>query len=262
MIRFMLKSYPRKILCASVAAGLLFGGAPLQTALAAEAELRVFSPVIEEGALEVEINSALSFDKSHALSGQQTHFGEIGYGVTDFWRTEIEGRWDTGDNHRLRFRTLDFENDFALLRHDEHWLDAALAVEYDHAVDGMNPETLQLGGLFQKTIGPSTTSLNVFLGREFGRSAATGTRFTYIGVSTWQVTRLLAPGIEFFGSPGRLGRFDSLDRQDHRLGPILASGLPIGEIGKINLAAGYLFGLTPAAPSGTLIGRLEFDRDF
>lgn len=244
------------------AAALLARGLWPAPAGAVEAELRVFSPVVEEDELDIENNSSLTFDKSRPLDKQQTYFNELGYGVTDFWRTELEGVWDTGSERHPRLRTVDFENDFWILHQDEHWLDGALLVEYDHAVDGSSPESFELGPLLQKTVGQSTTNLNVFFGRDIGRNAMHGTEMIYIGQSTWTLTPLLAPGVKFFGVPGSLGNLPAVSQQDHRLGPILTGDVDFGEAGTLSYNLGYLFGLTPGAPSGTLVGRLEYNLHF
>jgi hypothetical protein len=98
---------------------------------ATAAELRIFSPAVPEpGAVEFEANSSVTFDKSRERDGQQSHFGEVGYGVTDFWRTEIEGNWESGKDG-LRFRTLDNENIFQLSSQSRSWIDFGLLQEWD-----------------------------------------------------------------------------------------------------------------------------------
>lgn len=219
------------------------------------AELRIFSPVVEQGEVNFENNSAVTFDKAGSKNGQQTHFAEIEYGVTDFWRLELEGKWDTGADG-LRFRTADIASIFALLRQDEHALDGALFIEYDHAVDGRSPETATVGGLFRKDFGRSGTTANLFFDNELGRNASSGIRLRYSGISTWRVDALLAPGLEAFGEPGKVGHFS--DVQDHRLGPAIAGAADIEGIGSLSYSIGYVFGLSPGAPSGTVVWRLEF----
>ena len=58
-------------------------------AQAGAAELRISSPVVEQGEFSVENNTAVMFDKAGSKNGQQTNFAEIEYGITDFWRLEL-----------------------------------------------------------------------------------------------------------------------------------------------------------------------------
>lgn len=220
------------------------------------ADFRIFSPVVERDQLEFGNNSSVSFDRSPRRNDQQSHFGEIGYGVTDFWRTEIEGSWENGDGG-LRLRTLDNENIFHLLTAARHGIDVGVMEEFDGSVDGRTPHTLTLGTLFQERIGASETLLDVLFDRQFGRRASTGTTLRYAARSVWEITPLLAPGVELYGQPGRLGRLPDAGLQDHRLGPGLTGRLEVEGLGEIGYDVAYVFGLTPATPKETLVWRLE-----
>lgn len=245
---------PRPNLAAPLLAALL----TLSLALPARAiDIKINPPSEEEGAVDLEDNSAVTLKKGRSDNAGQTHFGEVGYGVTEYWWTEIESRWDDSIGG-MRPRSIDVENALRLVPQAELAPETAVFFEYDHAVDGQNPETATTGALLRKDLGPSSTTLNLLLDRDFGRNAERGVRLRYIGISTWQVTEQVAPGIEFYGVPGRVLEFDRASQQDHRLGPVLTGNL---DIAKLDLAytAGYLFGLTRAAPQGTLIWRLELD---
>ena len=220
------------------------------------ADLRIFSPVVEPGAIEFEDNSAVTFDRSAKRDGQQSHFGQIGYGVTDFWRTEIEGNWDNGDGS-LGARTVDNENIFSLLNDAEHRFHFGVVEEYDRAVAGHTPDTLTLGTLFQKQIGASETILDVLFDRNFGPGAPTGTTLRYAARDVWTIAPLLAPGIELYGEPGRVGRLPAFAEQDHRLGPALTGRFDIEGLGELGYDVAYVFGLTPATSKETIVWRLE-----
>ncbi len=225
------------------------------------AELKINPPTEEEGQVSLEDNSALVLRRGHSSDPHQTHFAELGYGVTEYWWTEIEGHWES-DSGGLKYRTADFENAFRVLREGQ-WLPVtSLFLEYDQPTDGKTPSTATIGGLFGKTFGPSRTVINLLLDHDMGRNAGTGVRLRYNGISTWEILPEIAPGIEFFGEPGKLGDFGRTGAQDHRVGPVLHGATEIEEIGDFAYNIGYVFGVTPAAPRGTLVWRLEFGRDF
>ena len=240
-----------------VAAPLLAGAA----GTAGATDFKINPPSIEQGEVSVEDNSAVIVSRGRSTDSTHSHFAELGYGVTDFWWTEVEGYWDSGADG-AKFRTVDVENAFRLLRQESWWPETALFVEYDHAVDRFSPETATLGGLFRKDLGPSSTTLNILFDHELGRNAKTGLRLRYTGISTWQFVPEFAPGIEVFGDAGRLVSFTTENGQDHRLGPAISGSVDIGGLGEFGYNLAYLFGLTPTSPNGTLVWRLEFDRRF
>lgn len=247
----------RAELCRS-AVPLLVAAALAATAPAQGADLKINPPSQEEGELDLEDNSAVLSDRGRSADAGQTHFGELGYGIRDYWWTEVETHWDNAGGD-LRSRTLDFENGIRLQPQGDYWPESAVFLEYDHAVDGQSPETATVGGLFRKDVGPSATVLNLLFDHDLGRNALSGVRLRYSGISTWEVTETFAPGVEFFGVPGKLPSFDRASTQDHRIGPALTGAVEIAGVGALSYAAGYLFGLAPGAPNGTIIWRLELD---
>jgi len=221
------------------------------------ADLKFNQPSIEEGEIDFEDNSNVLLKRGKSTDAGQTHFAELAYGLRDWWWTEVETHWDDADKG-LRSRTVDFENAVRLRPQEEYWPESAVFLEYDHAVDGASPETATVGGLFQKDFGPSSTGLNILFDKDIGRNAQTGVRLRYIGISTWQITDALAPGVEFFGVPGKLPTFDRASAQDHRLGPVLTGAVKVEGL-EFGYMAGYLFGLSSGAPRSTLVWRLEFN---
>lgn len=247
---------------ALVAAG---AGALVVMVLAAHAahatDLKINPPSVDEGEFGLEDNSIAVLDRGRSSATRQTHFGEFGYGVTDYWWTELEGHWESGSDG-LKFRTVDFENAFRLIRQGNWWPETALFLEYDLATTARGADSATVAGLFRKDVGPSSTTLNIFFDHDVGANAEVGTRLRYVGISTWRIATDFAPGIEFFGEPGRFSGLGHVRSQDHRLGPVLTGAVDIAGAGEVDYALGYLLGLTPASPNGTLVWRLEYDFRF
>jgi hypothetical protein len=233
----------------------------LSVGSAGAADIKLNPPSMEQGEVSLEDNSAIIAERGRSQDSAQAHFVELAYGITDYWWTEVEGHWETGENG-LKLRTVDFENAFRLVRQEGPWPETALFLEYDHATDARSPEGATVGALLRKDFGPSMTVLNLLLDHEFGRNQNSGTRLRYLGASTWQVTPEFAPGIQFFGAPGKVLNFERSGAQDHRVGPTVAGAVEIEGKGELGYSVAYLFGLTPAAPRGTLVWRVEFDVHF
>jgi len=225
------------------------------------ADFKINPTSMEPGEVSLEDNSSVIAERGRSTDSAQAHFLELGYGVTEYWWTEVEGHRESGEGG-IKFRTVDFENGIRLAPQSGYWPETALFLEYDAAVDGRSPEGATVGGLFQEHLGPSLTLVNLLFDREFGRNAASGTRLRYTGSSTWQLAPEAARGIRFFGAPGRVGNFDRLGGQDQRIGPVFTGGVETEGAGEFGYEVAYLFGLTPASPRGTVVWRLEYSRRF
>jgi hypothetical protein len=245
-------------------AALLLAGAAVTAPLprsAHAADFKINPPSIDQGEISLEDNSAVIVSRGGSTDSTHSHFAELGYGITDFWWTEIEGHWESGEDG-FKFRTVDFENAFRLIRQESWWPETALFVEYDQAAETHSTNTATLGTLFRKDFGPSSTTFNVLFDHDLGRNATTGVHMRYTGISTWQFDEEFAPGIEVFGDAGRVGSFVNSRGQDHRLGPAISGSVDIEGVGEFGYAFAYLFGLTPTSPNGTVVWHLEFDRRF
>jgi hypothetical protein len=225
------------------------------------AEIKINPPSMEQGDVSIEDNSALIAKRGQSKDSAQAHFAELGYGITDYWWTEVEGHWETGENG-LKFRTVDFENAFRLVRQEGPWPETAVFLEYDHATDARSPESATVGALLRKDFGPSSTVVNLLFDHEFGRNQNSGTRLRLLGSSTWQVVPEFAPGIQFFSAPGKVLNVERASAQDHRIGPVLSGAIELDGEGELGYNVAYLVGLTPAAPRGTLVWRVEYDFHF
>ncbi|HUH84689.1 MAG TPA: hypothetical protein VLX85_08755, partial [Stellaceae bacterium] len=231
------------------------------TSGACAADFKINPTSVEPGEISLEENSAAVAERGRSTDSSQAHFLELGYGVTQYWWTEVEGHFESGTDG-LRFRTVDFENAIRLTRQSGYWPESAIFLEYDAPVIGSSPEGATLGGLFREELGRSSTTINVLLDREFGRNAAPGTQLTYTGMSVWTVLPEISPGVRFFGAPGRVANFNRLGAQDQRIGPALAGDIEIEGAGQFSYNIAYLVGLTPAAPHGTVVWGLEYDIRF
>ncbi len=224
-------------------------------------ELKINQPSMDAGEIAIEDNSAVTTNGLRPQNARQAHFGELGYGVTDYWWTEIEGNWESGPDG-LRLRTVDIENAVRVQEQDDWRPETAIFLEYDQAVARGSADTATIAALLRKDFGPSSTVVNVFLDHDLGPNAQSGVRLRYIGTSTWEIVPPLAPGIEFYGAPGPLSHIAAPSRQDHRLGPVILGHFALGEGSDAEYSVGYLFGLTHTADAGTVVWRLEYDLRF
>lgn len=187
------------------------------------AEFRLREPDAEPGEFELEHNGSYGFDSRAAHRAEQSYTAEIGYGVTDFWHTEIEGEWsrDPGPGNRTRFTALTSENVFQFTERGEYWADVGFFAEYGRGLPRGTADEITLGPLLRKQIGPTINVLNVFLEKEVGSYAAGPPQLLYAWETRLALGKMFEPGIEFYGQPGAIGHFAAWRDQDLRAGPVL-----------------------------------------
>jgi hypothetical protein len=244
---------------AMLALGLGLGG----FAASARADFQVRSPIVDEGEVEIEHNGSVSFDKSNSgLNNDQSYTYSIGYGVTRFWMTELEGESGAEPGHNLHFDATTWENVFQLTPQGEYWADLGFFAEYSRAADRGAADSITFGPILQKEWGSSLHTANLFFSKEVGQGRSDATGFEYAWQSRYRWHRLAEPGIEFYGEIPDLNAPGKAANQQHRLGPVVVGALGLAPWGNLKYELGYLFGLTRATENGVLRWKIEYEIPF
>jgi len=257
----------RNILAATAAAVVL-------VQVPARADFRIQYPTeIDHGEWELEHNGSAQWDRLPENSGSQSYTIEIGTGVTEWWKTEVELGFnrDPGFNEPTLADQLVTENTFLLTEPGRYFADVGLFVEYGQSLTSRRhaaSNELTFGPLIARDIGRTTHTINLFLTRQLGPDQTSqGLDFTYAWQSRWNIWRPLSPAIEFYGDAGILGSSPGWSRQQFLIGPVGVgemglNSLGLGRAGKLKYEIGWLFGATQASPQGTLRWRLELEIPF
>ena len=240
------------------AAGVLAAGAP------AQAEFRVRLPLIEEREIAIEHNGSYGLDGRPEKRGEQSYTLELEAAVNASWLTEFEteGGREPGPDERNRLTALVWENLFVLTEPGEHWADLGFFAEYGRALPHRSADSVSFGPILSKVWGPTVNTLNVFFTKDVGSHAAGRTQLNLAWQTRFILNPRIEPGIELYSAPGALGNFSTIGEQDHRAGPVLYGTLRSFGTSKLNYEVGYLFGLTRAAPQGTVKWKLEYEFRF
>ncbi len=182
-----------------------------------------------------------------------------------FW-FELEGEFSKEPRDKWNFDATTFENYFMLTEPGKYWLDFSLFAEYSAAAHGNTPDSVTIGGLFQKQDMKWLHTLNLYWEKNVGAKAiSTADGFQYAWQSRYMLDPLFQPGVEIYGQIDDLDKPGSFNRQQFRAGPMFAGSYNLGSlgiVGKVKYEAGYLFGATTAPEQGTLRTRLEFEMPF
>lgn len=232
-----------------LAVGLLASAA----ALAGPAD-KVYLPVVEKGETEVEFRGG--YRDFNAGVDQYAYVVDLGYGVTERWKTELVLAYEGGTGQGGKLAAMEWENVIALTEQGKHWADLGLFVEYEHTfADG--PDELKIGPMFMKEIGPTIANLNLFLERKIGSGASSDIDLDYAWQVKWRGNEALEWGVQGFGGMGEVGDLGVGDK--HSIGPALFGVKRLAGGNKLGYDAAILAGLNDAAPDTTVRFELEYE---
>jgi len=256
---------PSRKTAAVVAAALITTGAGLGLfgSPAQAADLKVYSPIVEEGEFAFEARGNAGFDDEDSKDGAQEQRYEIEYGVTDRWKTAIGGQLKKGANSALRYNSTYWENIYQVFDQGEMWLDFGIYVEYKIADDRDDPDILEFKPLFEKSFGRTEITLNPIFEKEVGENSGEGLVFEYASRVKYRWNPLFEPSIEAFGKLGEINNTISPDRQRHQLGPVIMGTIPLlGHDLALAYELGWLVGLTEGTADGTFKWLVELETYF
>ena len=246
------ESYRRGLTACVVVAGFLLWASGVKADPAAKVHL----PSVVQGEVEFELLGGYQWWRDSEDDRERQFIGEIGYGVTSWWKTELGIGTTRVPNASYKLDEIEWENIFALTEPGKYWLDLGLFAElaYDHPA---RRNAIALGPMFQKEIDAFQGNLNVFFERELGSSAEPGAAINYEWQVKWRGNPRFEPGLQGFGT---LGRTNDLGHETQsNIGPALFGQIPIGTRNKLKYNAAVLFGLNKNTPDTTVRFEIEYE---
>jgi high-affinity iron transporter len=231
---------------------LYLAGAP-----GVHAEHLVYSPIVEQGELAVEMRGHQDYDSRDDVDGSGQYKLEVEYSPAAFWRTEMLGEWEQESHGDLEATEVAWENLFQLTPQGKYWLDVGALVEYAHSLEHDGDDALEMGLLLEKQLASTVLTANLVAGREL--ASGSETELEYAMRYRWRISEALEPGVELYGGLGDWGDNGSLQDDEHQLGPSLLGKLRTGDRSALRYEAAVLFGLTQAAPDTAVRLLLEFE---
>lgn len=261
-----------------VRTSVLAAGIALLAASPARADYGIVSPdAIDFGKLLIQHDGDVGVSPRSGSGGAQDYTISVGTGVTRWWDAVIELATShaPGDGQPSGVTQAVLTSTFELTTPGEAFVDASLYLEYGQSVThghgaGNGANEVTFGPAIGKDIGPTTHTINLFLTRLLGPDQSTpGMDFSYAWQSRWNVWDKLSPAVEIYGDAGTLGHMPRLSEQQVMVGPVALGTLGLAELGlgcgpaaQLRYELGWLFGVTPAAPSGALRWHLELEIPF
>lgn len=185
----------------------------------------------------------------------------MGYGVTDYWFTELNLKRERIGNSAATL--LEWENKFLFTEMGEYPLDMGLLVETEAPLSGRAPWELRLGPMLQMEKGKFQWNGNVLFERAFGMADENGVPFSTNLAYQWQMKYRWQETLEFgLQGMGELGKWDNWSAhaaQNHRVGPAVFGKFSLGNRQAIKYNAAWLTGASAAAPNHTFRMQVEYE---
>lgn len=256
MIRFDRKQ-PRLAARTAATVALIATSGLLAPVPRADAAHIVYSPVVEEGEIAVEVRGHQDFDSRDDVDGSEQFKVDLEYTPTSWWRTEVLGEWEKAPGESLEATEVAWENIFQLTPQGKYWMDFGLLAEYAHSLEKDGDDALELGLLAEKQLSSTVLTANLVFERAFDDGAET--EMEYAARYRWRVSQAFEPGVEIHGELGDWGDNGGFSEHEHEAGPAVMGKLGTGTHSAFKYEAAVLFGLTEESPDTTFRLLLEYE---
>lgn len=216
----------------------------------------VYSPLVEEGEIAVELRGHYDFDSSTSLDGGQAYKAEVEWAPTSWWLTEVLVKVEREPGEDIDATEIASENIFQLTEQGKYWMDFGLLAEFVYSLEDGGANALEIGLLGQKDFGQNEVRVNLVFEQalESGADLEMEYRWQY----RYRLDERFEPGIEMYGGLGEWGEFGSFNDHEQQLGPAMFGKFRTSK-GAIKYELGLLFALTDETPDTTVRFLLEYE---
>jgi FTR1 family protein len=222
----------------------------------AKADHVVYSPLVEQGEIAVEIRGHHDFDGADDLDGGAAYKVDLEWAPLARWRSELVSEFEREPGEDLEATELAWENVFQLTEQGRYWADLGLLAEYAASLEDDGEDKVELGLLAQKEYDRNQLRLNLLFERELESGA--DVEMEYRWQYRYRLREHFEPGVEMYGELGEWGDMGSFDDHGQQLGPAMFGKLRTAG-GAIRYELGLLFGLTAESPDTTARFLLEYE---
>ena len=167
---------------------------------------KVYSPYVDEGEWEVEMQNDIIRSQSAVEDGWSKHQLELSYGVNSFWQTGVYLVFERMANGEKKYTQTKWQNLLQWTEKGEYWLDMGAYIEYIWPTDASQPQVFEFKLLLEKQVALWSNTLNLILKQPMSQVAATA--FSYAWRSQYQSNERFKPGFEVYGVLGSSSQVD------------------------------------------------------
>jgi hypothetical protein len=216
----------------------------------------VVTPKVERGEREIDFKSGNQINRDGTMTSANS-LG-LGYGVNDYWFTEVYAKYMHEANQSPTFDAWEWENKFQLTPNQSPVIVGVL-LEIEKPKDTTEGYELTYGPLLQTEWGKLQGNLNLLIQRNLAASSYMPTEFHYQGQLKYKSSRQFQWGLQALGNMGTYNHWSSEQFQEHKIGPALFGKIMTNESDGFKWNAAWLKGYTNATPTSTLRLQIEYE---
>jgi hypothetical protein len=218
----------------------------------------IFTPHVEQGEVELEFKYG-QIRPANGGAKRRDHVVGIGYGVTDWWFTEIAGKYKKVAPAGSAYDAFEWENKFQLTETGKYPVDLGLLVEIERPTDRTEGYEVKWGPLLQADFGKWQLNGNLFWERNHRNVAPGPTKLLHQEQVKYRWKPELEFGIQSFGEVGQWNAWLPRNQRQHSIGPALMGKIPLGDHHALKYDVAVLVGTTPATADRTLRLKAEYE---
>jgi len=184
---------------------------------------KVYSPYVDEGEWEIEMQNDIIRSQNPRDSGSSKHQVELSYGINSFWHTGMYLVFERMTNGEKKYTQTKWQNLLQWTEKGEYWLDVGAYIEYIWPTETSQAQVFEFKLLLEKQVSLWSNTLNLILKQPMTNGAATA--FSYAWRSQYQRDDTFKPGFEVYGALGSSNQMDMF-QQPSWVGPILRFEIP------------------------------------
>lgn len=238
------------------ASAVLVAALSAASAIAGPADY-VYVPRVTYGEHEIDFKSG-TVKKSGDARESAASLG-YGYGVTDYWFTEVYGKYKRADGNGTIFDAVEWENKFQLTEPGRYPIEVGFITEIERPQDRAEGYEVKFGPLFQTEVGKTQLNLNILFERNYRAEKSNPLKMGY----QWQVKYRWIPQFEFgaqgFGEVGQWNNIAPRSEQSHLAGPAIFGKFKLGGRHAILYNAAYLVDVSDTRHSDTFRTQIEYE---
>ncbi|MGE5385438.1 MAG: hypothetical protein ACM3SV_06050 [Betaproteobacteria bacterium] len=228
----------------------------LQTATAGPADY-VYTPTVEYGEREIDFKAGTASKKGEAdASAASVGFG---YGATEWWFTEIYGKWNRGGTGGTRFDAFEWENKFQLTETGKYPVDLGFLLEIERPQDRSEGYEVKYGPLLQTDLGKFTVNANLLFERHYRATEPSNLEAGYQLQVKYRYRPEFEFGLQAFGDLGKWNRWERAGEQSQRVGPAIFGKFKLEGRQAIKYNAAFLVGTTGHSPDRNFRMQVEYE---